>query len=101
MVIPENDYSKPTREMDHSGFSSPVGARVRNPRLFLKVRTSGRHMGVTIGAMLEEVQALYPQHNQPCFLYLSSEVIKVLACGLFLFFILFLIFSCCCLIFAC
>ncbi|XP_078427860.1 ARM repeat superfamily protein isoform X2 [Wolffia australiana] len=41
------------------------------------VRTSGRFMGVTIGAMLEKVQFLYPQHNQPCFLYLSSEVIKI------------------------
>ena len=34
-------------------------------------------MGVTIGAMLEEIQSLYRQHHQPCFLYLSSEVIKV------------------------
>lgn len=34
-------------------------------------------MGVTIGAMLEEIQGLYGQHHQPCFLYLSSEVIKV------------------------
>ncbi|XP_050223263.1 transportin MOS14 isoform X2 [Mercurialis annua] len=41
------------------------------------VRTSGRFMGVTIGAMLEEIQALYQQHHQPCFLYLSSEVIKI------------------------
>ncbi|CAA6655286.1 unnamed protein product [Spirodela intermedia] len=41
------------------------------------LRTSGRYMVVTIGAMLEEVQVLYPQHNQPCFLYLSSEVIKI------------------------
>ncbi|KAJ6817034.1 transportin MOS14 isoform X2 [Iris pallida] len=41
------------------------------------VKTSGRFMGTTIGAMLEEVQALYQQHNQPCFLYLSSEVIKI------------------------
>ncbi|XP_043813517.1 transportin MOS14 isoform X2 [Manihot esculenta] len=40
------------------------------------VRTSGRFMGITIGAMLEEIQALYQQHHQPCFLYLSSEVIK-------------------------
>jgi transportin-3 len=31
----------------------------------------------TIAAMLEEIQALYQQHNQSCFLYLSSEVIKV------------------------
>jgi hypothetical protein len=30
-----------------------------------------------IAAMLEEIQALYQQHNQSCFLYLSSEVIKV------------------------
>ncbi|KGN63628.1 transportin MOS14 [Cucumis sativus] len=41
------------------------------------VRTSGRFMGITIGAMLEEIQALYKQHHQPCFLYLSSEVIKI------------------------
>lgn len=34
-------------------------------------------MGITIGAMLEEIQGLYQQHHQPCFLYLSSEVIKV------------------------
>lgn len=36
-------------------------------------------MGLTIGAMLEEIQALYKQHHQSCFLYLSSEVIKVYA----------------------
>ncbi|XP_075075681.1 transportin MOS14 isoform X2 [Nicotiana tabacum] len=41
------------------------------------VRTSKRLMGVTIGAMLEEIQGLYGQHHQPCFLYLSSEVIKI------------------------
>ncbi|XP_028781682.1 transportin MOS14 isoform X1 [Neltuma alba] len=41
------------------------------------VRTSGRFMGLTIGAMLEEIQSLYMQHHQPCFLYLSSEVIKI------------------------
>ncbi|KAK3170493.1 hypothetical protein Dsin_032664 [Dipteronia sinensis] len=41
------------------------------------VRTSKRFMGITIGAMLEEIQALYQQHQQPCFLYLSSEVIKI------------------------
>ncbi|CAI0399063.1 unnamed protein product [Linum tenue] len=40
------------------------------------VRTSGRFMGVTIGVMLEEIERLYRQHHQPCFLYLSSEVIK-------------------------
>ena len=34
-------------------------------------------MGVTIGAMLEEIQSLYRQHHQPCFLYLFSEVIKI------------------------
>lgn len=34
-------------------------------------------MGITIGAMLEEIQGLYNQHHQSCFLYLSSEVIKV------------------------
>jgi hypothetical protein len=42
-----------------------------------KVRTCGRFMGITIGAMLEEIQTLYQQHNQSCFLYLSSDVIKV------------------------
>ncbi|GMY24089.1 transportin MOS14 isoform X1 [Fagus crenata] len=41
------------------------------------VRTSGRFMGITIGAMLEEIQGLYKQHHQSCFLYLSSEVIKI------------------------
>ncbi|GMH21453.1 hypothetical protein Nepgr_023295 [Nepenthes gracilis] len=41
------------------------------------VRTSGRFMGLTIGAMLEEIQGLYQHHHQPCFLYLSSEVIKI------------------------
>ncbi|XVF54216.1 hypothetical protein PTKIN_Ptkin05aG0162600 [Pterospermum kingtungense] len=41
------------------------------------VRTSGRFMGITIGAMLEEIQGLYQQHHQPCFLYLSSEVIMI------------------------
>lgn len=44
----------------------------------MKVRTCGRFMGFTIGAMLEEIQTLYQQHNQACFLYLSSEVIKVI-----------------------
>ncbi|KAL6883266.1 hypothetical protein ACP4OV_010680 [Aristida adscensionis] len=41
------------------------------------VRTCGRFMGITIGAMLGEIQSLYQQHNQSCFLYLSSEVIKI------------------------
>ncbi|KAF3340567.1 transportin-3 isoform X1 [Carex littledalei] len=41
------------------------------------VRTCGRCMVHTIAAMLEEIQALYQQHNQSCFLYLSSEVIKI------------------------
>ncbi|KAJ4972453.1 hypothetical protein NE237_005627 [Protea cynaroides] len=41
------------------------------------LRTSGRFMGITIGAMLEEIQGLYQLHHQPCFLYLSSEVIKI------------------------
>ncbi|XP_042428685.1 transportin MOS14-like [Zingiber officinale] len=41
------------------------------------VRTCGRFMVITIGSMLEEVQLLYQQHNQSCFLYLSSEVIKM------------------------
>ncbi|KAL5722448.1 Transportin mos14 [Ranunculus cassubicifolius] len=37
------------------------------------VKTSGKFMGSTIGAILEEIQELYQQHHQPCFLYLSSE----------------------------
>ncbi|XP_057479378.1 transportin MOS14-like isoform X3 [Actinidia eriantha] len=41
------------------------------------VRTSKRFMGITIGAMLEEIEGLYKQHHQSCFLYLSSEVIKI------------------------
>ncbi|KAL0364625.1 UNVERIFIED_CONTAM: Transportin MOS14 [Sesamum angustifolium] len=41
------------------------------------VRTSKTLMGVTVGVMLEEIQGLYKQHQQPCFLYLSSEVIKL------------------------
>lgn len=41
------------------------------------VRTSGKYMGITIGAILETIQTLYQQHNQACFLYLSSEVIKI------------------------
>lgn len=41
------------------------------------VKTAGNLMGATIGAMLEEIQGLYQQHHQPCFLYLSSEVIKI------------------------
>ncbi|KAI3675655.1 hypothetical protein L1987_85247 [Smallanthus sonchifolius] len=48
------------------------------------VRTSKRFMGVTIGAMHEEIQGLYKQHHQSFFLYLSSEVIKMeaaTACG--------------------
>lgn len=34
-------------------------------------------MGVTIGDMLQVVQLQYQLHHQSCFLYLSSEVIKV------------------------
>ncbi|GAA0171554.1 transporter [Lithospermum erythrorhizon] len=41
------------------------------------VRTCKRFMGITIGAMLGEIQGLYQQHHQSCFLYLSSEVIKI------------------------
>ncbi|XP_010546049.1 PREDICTED: transportin MOS14 isoform X2 [Tarenaya hassleriana] len=41
------------------------------------VRTSGRYIINTIGEMLAKVQFLYQQHHQPCFLYLSSEVIKI------------------------
>jgi len=32
------------------------------------VRTSGRFMGITIGAMFEEIHGLYQQHHQPCIL---------------------------------
>jgi transportin-3 len=42
------------------------------------VRTSGRYIIDTIGEMLEKIQFHYQQHHQPCFLYLSSEVIKVI-----------------------
>ncbi|EPS66773.1 hypothetical protein M569_08003, partial [Genlisea aurea] len=41
------------------------------------IRTSKTLMTVTVGVILEEIQALYKQHQQPCFLYLSSEVVKV------------------------
>lgn len=41
------------------------------------VRTSGRSMGVAIGDMLQVVQLQYQVHHQSCFLYLSSEVIKI------------------------
>jgi transportin-3 len=41
------------------------------------VRTSGRYIIDTIGEMLEKIQFHYQQHHQPCFLYLSSEVIKI------------------------
>lgn len=55
------------------------------PFVDVKVRTCGKFMAITIGSMLEEVQYLYQQHNQSCFLYLSSEVIKVLYFCTFLF----------------
>nr|CAA8286956.1 Unknown [Brassica rapa]CAA8287923.1 Unknown [Brassica rapa]CAA8392540.1 Unknown [Brassica rapa]CAA8404225.1 Unknown [Brassica rapa] len=41
------------------------------------VRTSGRYIINTIGEMLAKIQFHYQQHHQPCFLYLSSEVIKI------------------------
>eukprot|EP00252_Welwitschia_mirabilis_P009642 TRINITY_DN22310_c0_g2_i1.p1 TRINITY_DN22310_c0_g2~~TRINITY_DN22310_c0_g2_i1.p1 ORF type:complete len:705 (-),score=141.34 TRINITY_DN22310_c0_g2_i1:336-2345(-) len=41
------------------------------------VRTCGKSIGITIGDMLEEVQLQYQAHHLPCFLYLSSEVIKI------------------------
>ncbi|CAN6449471.1 unnamed protein product [Victoria cruziana] len=41
------------------------------------VRTSGKFIMVTIGDMLSVVQEQYRLHHQPCFLYLSSEVIKI------------------------
>ncbi|XP_031499892.1 transportin MOS14 isoform X2 [Nymphaea colorata] len=41
------------------------------------VRTSGQFIVVTIGDMLSVVQEQYQLHHQPCFLYLSSEVIKI------------------------
>ncbi|XP_021910463.1 transportin MOS14-like [Carica papaya] len=41
------------------------------------VRTSGRYIVNIIGEMLGKIQVLYQQHHQPCFLYLSSEVIKI------------------------
>uniref|UniRef100_A0A0E0BBQ6 Importin N-terminal domain-containing protein n=1 Tax=Oryza glumipatula TaxID=40148 RepID=A0A0E0BBQ6_9ORYZ len=53
------------------------GHGIHGPWSHYVVRTCGRFMGFTIGAMLEEIQTLYQQHNQACFLYLSSEVIKI------------------------
>ncbi|KAG2293291.1 hypothetical protein Bca52824_039960 [Brassica carinata] len=41
------------------------------------VRTSGRYIINTIGEMLAKIQFHYQHHHQPCFLYLSSEVIKI------------------------
>lgn len=49
-------------------------------------------MGVTVGVILEEIQALYKQYHQPCFLYLSSEIIKVWF--VFLGFLSFLAYFC-------
>ncbi|KAK8935810.1 hypothetical protein KSP39_PZI012852 [Platanthera zijinensis] len=61
------------------------------------VRTSGRYMGITIGAMLETIQSLYQRHNQACFLYLSSEVIKIFgsdpSCASFLRSLIAILFS--------
>lgn len=41
------------------------------------VRTCQKSMAVIVGDLLQEVQIQYKIHNQSCFLYLSSEVIKV------------------------
>lgn len=61
------------------------------------VRTSGKFMGITIGAILETIQTLYQQHNQSCFLYLSSEVIKIfgsdLSCASYLRSLIEMLFS--------
>ncbi|KAG0452940.1 hypothetical protein HPP92_025604 [Vanilla planifolia] len=61
------------------------------------VRTSANFMGATIGAMLEAIQSLYQQHNQSCFLYLSSEVIKKFgfdpSCALYLRNLIEILFS--------
>ncbi|CAL5372505.1 unnamed protein product [Camellia sinensis] len=59
---------------DTAGAAALAFGHICNGR---RVRTSKRFMGITIGAMLEEIQGLYKQHHQPCFLYLSSEVIKI------------------------
>uniref|UniRef100_A0A0D6R4R4 Uncharacterized protein n=1 Tax=Araucaria cunninghamii TaxID=56994 RepID=A0A0D6R4R4_ARACU len=52
------------------------------------VRTCGKSMGITISDMLQVVQLQYQVHNQSCFLYLSSEVIKIFgadpSCGNYL-----------------
>ncbi|KAJ6970394.1 transportin MOS14-like [Populus alba x Populus x berolinensis] len=62
------------------------------------VRTSGRFMGITIGDMLEEIQGLFQQHHQPCFLYLSSEVIKIFgsdpSCAYYLKILIEALFKC-------
>ncbi|XP_011028670.1 PREDICTED: transportin-3-like [Populus euphratica] len=62
------------------------------------VRTSGRFMGTTIGDMLEEIQGLFQQHHQPCFLYLSSEVIKIFgsdpSCAYYLKILIEALFNC-------
>ncbi|KAL9375248.1 hypothetical protein Peur_032127 [Populus x canadensis] len=62
------------------------------------VRTSGRFMGITIGEMLEEIQGLFQQHHQPCFLYLSSEVIKIFgsdpSCAYYLKILIETLFKC-------
>ncbi|KAI5562521.1 hypothetical protein POPTR_015G068600v4 [Populus trichocarpa] len=62
------------------------------------VRTSGRFMGITIGDMLEEIQGLFQQHHQPCFLYLSSEVIKIFgsdpSCAYYLKILIETLFKC-------
>ncbi|GLJ30869.1 hypothetical protein SUGI_0613730 [Cryptomeria japonica] len=52
------------------------------------VRTCGKSIGVTISDMLQVVQLQYQVHHQSCFLYLSSEVIKIFgsdpSCGNYL-----------------
>ncbi|KAH9301503.1 hypothetical protein KI387_013086 [Taxus chinensis] len=52
------------------------------------VRTCGKSMGITISDMLQVVQVQYQVHHQSCFLYLSSEVIKIFgsdpSCGHYL-----------------
>lgn len=44
---------------------------------FVQIKISARYLGDTLGALLEEVQIRFQQHQQSCFLYLASEVIKV------------------------
>lgn len=61
---------------DQRGWDMPTMERLCRACKYA-VRTCGRSMGVAIGDMLQVVQLQYQVHHQSCFLYLSSEVIKI------------------------